>query len=61
VSTDLRKAALGIAAWVLVGVLAVLMVEFVGGFRGAMPVLLAVIAMWLVGNRMLGSEIEEDA
>lgn len=56
--SDLSKGVAGIVAWLLVAVLAVITVEFWGGFWGALPVLVAVVAMWLIGERVLASSEE---
>jgi hypothetical protein len=42
----------GVIAWLLVGALAVIAVEFWGGLWGALPVLAAIVIAWYIGERM---------
>ena len=47
------KIAAGVIAWLLVGALALVATEYWDPLWGAIPVLAAVIVMWLVGERVL--------
>jgi phosphatidylglycerophosphate synthase len=57
-ASDIGKAAVGITAWLLVGVLALIATEYWDPFWGALPVLAAVVAMWLIGERVLATDQE---
>jgi hypothetical protein len=57
--SDLGKALAGVVAWLLVGALALVAVEFWDAFWGALPVLAAVVVMWLIGERVLAGGTEE--
>lgn len=53
---DFGKAVAGIIAWAIVAALALVATEYWDAFWGALLVLAAVIAMWLVGERILASD-----
>lgn len=50
------RAVAGIVAWLLVAALALVATEYWDPLWGALPVLVAVVAMWLVGERLLAVE-----
>lgn len=56
--TDAVRAVAGIVAWLLVAALALVATEYWDPLWGAFPVLVAVVAMWLVGERLLAVEGE---
>jgi hypothetical protein len=58
VRTDAVRAVAGIVAWLLVAALALVATEYWDPLWGAFPVLVAVVAMWLVGERLLAVEGE---
>lgn len=54
---DIAKVMLGVAVWVGVAVFAVVMVASGGGLiTGFVPVLVAVLAAWAIGERMVHPE-----
>lgn len=56
--TDAVRAVAGIVAWLLVAALALVATEYWDPLWGAFPILVAVVAMWLVGERLLAVEGE---
>ncbi len=50
------KIAAGVIAWLLVGALALVATEYWDALWGAIPVLVAVVVMWLLGERMIHPE-----
>lgn len=52
-ASDRGKAAAGIVAWLLVAALALIATEYWDSFWGALPVLGAVVIVWLIGERVL--------
>lgn len=55
---DAVRAVAGIVAWLLVAALALVATEYWDPLWGALPVLVAVVGMWLVGERLLAVEGE---
>ena len=59
-ASDVGKLVSGVIAWLLVAALAVIATEYWDALWGALPVLAAVVAMWLIGERLLASSAEDE-